>query len=318
MFDFKVSEDGKQLNVNGYSIYPKMDDQNLKISQVPTDIPYEVLTTSLHDVTTELQPVSYNGRYRTYSTPGETTELIELDLTVLSLREHSINPGRVHVRLFKGDNKDTGTTGLFIDSVTVRPSHQPPAGLNIKGGPNKFVHLWGPEDTDAQWAGSPHDSDTLSSIKIGPSKIWRFRSQSITVPSVAGGNMYVYGIRPWGRPHGCHGRQRSHPVDHHSEALRLVMHFGQQALEIIVIPLFIGLAAGLAASIIGLVLGTFVGWLWIKIFRGGRRGNVSAEADTMEESEIGIASDEKKHLIVEGEEVDDEEPLPVYEESEKQ
>jgi len=314
VFDFKISEDGKQLNVNGYPIYPSMG-QGLKISQVPTDIPYEVLTTSLHDVTTDLQSVTYNGRYRTFSAPGENTEVIELDLTVLSLRDQSINPGRVHVRLFKGDNKDTGAPGLFIDSVTLRPSHIYPSGLNIKGGPNKFTR---PEDSEDPRAGPLHGSDSLSSIKNGPPKIWKFRSEWRTIPSAVEGKLFSYGVRPMRRPHNCGGRQHVHHVDDQSEALRRVMHFGQQVLELLVIPILFCLVAGLTASILGLLLGTFIGWLWIKLFRGGRKGNAGAEAAFMQEAEIGIDSDEKERLIFEEEDVDDEEPLPIYEESEKQ
>ena len=46
-----------------------------------------------------------------------------------------------------------------------------------------------------------------------------------------------------------------------------------------------GVAVGMIVSVIGLVVGRTIGFLWIKLARGGRRGSVSAvengESDSM-------------------------------------
>lgn len=82
-----------------------------------------------------------------------------------------------------------------------------------------------------------------------------------------------------------------------------------------VIPVMIGVAAGMTASILGMLVGSCIAWLWIKFVRGGRRGTASVSA---EESAVGLDSDEKKRLMADEEETVNDEPLPVYTESEKQ
>jgi len=92
-------------------------------------------------------------------------------------------------------------------------------------------------------------------------------------------------------PHGRHGHHRHH-----------FMHAFTRGLAAVLIPTMAGIAVGMSVSLIGLIFGRLIGYLWIKLYRGGRRGYASVSLDE------ALADD----MNAEKEAVD-EEPLPVYE-----
>lgn len=58
----------------------------------------------------------------------------------------------------------------------------------------------------------------------------------------------------------------------------------------------------MTASLIGLIAGRLIGFLWIKLYRGGRRGYTSVALDETTVSEL----DAEKEVV-------EEESLPAYE-----
>lgn len=422
ILNMRISEDGTHLEVNGYTLYPTAE-PGLQLSQVSSDIPFEVLTTSLQDVASESRLADYARNYRTFpAADGSDAKVVELDLQILSLGQENVNVDKVHVRLLQGSSAEPGLSGLVIHEVALVPvtgtvvslhdmmreamdiqrspcanadslycrirnylasktfsaspntrltvsrkpgcygrrPQQGPPGPNIKGGPNKFWHVYKEDDvTEISTADLPNLEDITQvrpiTIKGGPNKFWQdmglkideaevpttdiSSSKHITLPPadnlpvyVKGGPHKSWGIRPEGgelanpvevarKPHhrvhrgqrGCHRGHRGHG---HRYALHRVMHFLHQFVAGFVIPVMIGIAAGLTASVLGMLVGSCIAWLWIKLIRGGRRGNASVESDAMEK--YVIDSDEKKRVIAQEEEIAGDEPLPVYVESEKQ
>lgn len=369
----KISEDGNLFQINGAQFYPPDHVGVFQASQVSTDIPFQVLTTSLESVVTEARPVRLDASLRIIpAADGSDGKIIDFGLHIISLGGEEVTVDKVHIRLLQGDSREAGMPGLLIHDVAlirpsgtavswneamrkaiengnakcsnpnsffcklrafiasktghvlpaisrkpgchgaVRPHHGAVPALNIKGGPNKFPN--------ARPDGSK--SDHVDNVELRP-------SGAVNVK----GGPHKFGLRPEGgeldnivkgatRPHhrghrGGHGGHGGHHRGHH-HAHHRALHFMRQFIASFVIPVMIGVAAGMLASVLGLFVGSCVAWLWVKFVRGGRRGNASAQLVSAEETGAEVYGGEKKHLIAEEEEVVDDEPLPVYVESEKQ
>lgn len=85
-----------------------------------------------------------------------------------------------------------------------------------------------------------------------------------------------------------------------------------------VIPVIVGVVAGMTASLVGMLVGTLIAWLWVKLVRGGKRGNATARQDARAarcEEEVHVG--EKDDLMLEhAPALEDQEAPPVYVEKE--
>lgn len=111
------------------------------------------------------------------------------------------------------------------------------------------------------------------------------------------------------RPHGEHhgGHHRHGYFGHH------FLHAFAKGLVAVLIPIMAGITVGMTVSLLGLVVGRFIGFLWIKLARGGRRGNASVA-----QQEVVLEEGEDKPMIAEMEAPPVYEDAPAYEESEKE
>jgi hypothetical protein len=113
--------------------------------------------------------------------------------------------------------------------------------------------------------------------------------------------------RHHGRPHHMrpHGQQRHH----HDKGF---MHSFSSGFTAVLIPTLAGIAVGMTVSLLGLLVGRLISFLWIKLYRGGRRGYASvALDDTVDESENEKEVISKKSVMLE----EDVEALPAYEQA---
>jgi len=108
--------------------------------------------------------------------------------------------------------------------------------------------------------------------------------------------------RHHGRPH--HMRPHGHHRHHHEHSF---MHSFSSGFTAVLIPTLAGIAVGMTVSLLGLFVGRLISFLWIKIYRGNRRGYASVALD---DSSLE-AETEKEVLLKE----DEEEALPAYEQA---
>lgn len=103
-----------------------------------------------------------------------------------------------------------------------------------------------------------------------------------------------------------HGSHKHHNHAHaHYHGHRLA-HFLHQALRLFIVPALLGIVGGLTACLVGTIIGQFLGFLWIRFVRGGRRKPI-----TITVVDMGDAN-EKVALM------SDEELPPRYEDEEEQ
>ena len=111
------------------------------------------------------------------------------------------------------------------------------------------------------------------------------------------------------RPHGPHHRHH-----HHGQFWRHhFLHAFVKGLVAILIPVMAGITVGMTVSLLGLVFGRLIGFLWIRLVRGGRRGNASIALE-----EAAIKEDEAKPMLAEMEAPPVYEDAPAYIETEKE
>lgn len=106
--------------------------------------------------------------------------------------------------------------------------------------------------------------------------------------------------RHHGRPH----HMRPHGHHHHHHHGHGFMHSFSSGFTAVLIPTLAGIAVGMTVSLLGLVVGRLISFLWIKLYRGGRRGYASVALDDTIESET------EKAILEE-----DAEALPAYEQA---
>jgi hypothetical protein len=144
----------------------------------------------------------------------------------------------------------------------------PCPGFKVKGGPSRFFH---------GSSGSPHHS-------------YSDFAQDAPLPF------------SHGRPHHPRPYHGHHHHRHHSFFESLGRGFAA-----VMVPTLAGIAVGMLVSLIGLVVGRIIGYLWIKLYRGSRRGYASVALD---DSSVEAADAEKTLDEAEDEKYDD---LPAYE-----
>jgi hypothetical protein len=105
--------------------------------------------------------------------------------------------------------------------------------------------------------------------------------------------------RHHGRPH--HMRPHGHHHHHHEHGF---MHSFSSGFAAVLIPTLAGIAVGMTVSLLGLLVGRLISFLWIKLYRGGRRGYASVALD-----DTNVDSEMEKNVLLEK----DVEALPAYE-----
>ena len=95
------------------------------------------------------------------------------------------------------------------------------------------------------------------------------------------------------RPHGPHGPGHH---GHHLWRYQFLRAFAK-GLVAVLIPIMAGVTVGMGVSLLGLVIGRIIGFLWVRLVRGGRRGYASVA--------IEEAGEEERHA----------EDLPRYEDA---
>jgi len=85
------------------------------------------------------------------------------------------------------------------------------------------------------------------------------------------------------------------------------MHAFLKGFVAVLIPVMAGIFVGLTVSIVGLVVGRAIGWLWIRLVRGGKRGYASVAQD----DESG---EEAEKVYVHADELEADAP-PMYEDA---
>lgn len=295
---------------------------------------------------TEPRPAFYTLDSRSIpAADGSDAQIIELDFQINGLGDEVITVDRVHARLLKGDSKEAGSPGLVIHDVALVSS----GGNAVSSSDvvhdaidaNREVLCVGSDSIlcklrsmiasvtsttkpstmrkpGCHGAKRPHVGGAISGINIkgGPNKFWNHRPEGgpLDNPTETSAEIHQGGARHRGHRGGRQGRHGHHGRRH---ALHKIMMVMRRVVSGFVIPVLIGVAAGMTASVLGMVVGSCLAWLWIKIIRGGRKGNASALL-VVAQREVEIDADEKKRLIINEADVTDDEPLPIYVESEKQ
>ncbi|KAF1988703.1 hypothetical protein K402DRAFT_391419 [Aulographum hederae CBS 113979] len=113
-----------------------------------------------------------------------------------------------------------------------------------------------------------------------------------------------------GRPH-AHGHKHHHHMNKLHRVLRKISMF----VMAIVVPVAVGIMAGIVTYVVGMVVGCSLAWVWVRFFRGGKKG-YSRVAGAEEEAPMGRRSCEKIGLMEAIEEGDEDEEVaaPAYEE----
>ncbi len=97
--------------------------------------------------------------------------------------------------------------------------------------------------------------------------------------------------------HGPHGPHGSHHHSHHGHhQFHRFGHMMHQTLRFFVIPALLGVIGGLVASAVGMIVGHCISYLWIRLHRGGVRGNATGR--DIRVVEIVVEEDEKDALMV--------------------
>lgn len=79
-----------------------------------------------------------------------------------------------------------------------------------------------------------------------------------------------------GRPHHHHGHPKPHHGHHHHHhGFHNFVHRVGRFIMAVAIPILIGVAAGAVTYAVGMIVGCVIALVWIKLFRGGKRGYAS-------------------------------------------
>ncbi|EME45548.1 hypothetical protein DOTSEDRAFT_71302 [Dothistroma septosporum NZE10] len=97
------------------------------------------------------------------------------------------------------------------------------------------------------------------------------------------------GLRHHGRPH--HMKPHGHHGHHHGHHRKSFYHAFTRGLSAVLIPTMAGIAVGMTVSLIGLVVGRFIGFFWIRFYRGGRRGYTGLALDETKAEEVEAAKE---------------------------
>lgn len=246
-------------------------------------------------------------KVQTVSEDGE--ELLELTLNINSVNRDAVSIPSIELRVMK----DTEAR-MNILSTSWSDDEQVPETPEI-GQPNEEVC----ESALCQWRqfiqnkvhGMAAASHKFGSGRPCPGRMMKdgrphgpFGSHGPFTNMHHGPNSHHHRpIGETGRPHHRHhhGHMRHHKFHH-------FMHRLGRFVMTVAIPILIGIAAGVVTYAVGMVIGCAIALIWIKVFRGGKRGYASV---ALTEDDAAV-----KELEVEGDSRESfESAPPVYEDA---
>ena len=297
ILNFTISEDGTTLELNKVPIYPaersfENAGSEWKILQVPASVEIDALEngevqgTPLHisgSGTKVSNIMSYHG-----------DEIIPIKWQLLSLENEPMTVDEVAIQLIKTEEGELLILSVehidenMLDSLPPMlfgpppPPHHHPHGppqrecKSLPGPVCRLVHAM--EDRVEMMKHSRFGQFGMKGGCHGRKGPRPHHMPGHIKPHLPFGGSDE---RPHGhhgtphhmRPHGHHGHHGHHHHRHH------YMHSFFKGFVAIMIPVMAGIFFGLLTSIVGLVLGRFIGWLWIRVVRDGKRGYASVAQD---------------------------------------
>lgn len=331
--DFTISEDGKQLEVNGRPIYPPewhegsyLKGNVVYVEQVPSfSAAFEdsedenvrkvaLAVTGSRLMTAPETALTPNGdvlapiRYQIFTLEDQPVTLDEVNIKLLRTGEGELLIMELTTTSNESEGPEDGEDGDFFP---FHPHHGPPYGpppttysedLECKTLPPSLCRL--KNMFDAKISGLSHGGPGRQGGCGGRNGAGKHLPSHIKAPFMHPGHEdgpdgHHHRPRPHHfRPHGPHhhGHRHHRPQGFADDFLHA---FGRGFVAIL-IPVFTGLFIGIAFSLIGMLLGRLIGYMWIQLARGGRRGTANAA----HEEQIMEAGEDKGML---------EQELPVYE-----
>jgi hypothetical protein len=339
VMNFTVSEDGKALHLNGEPIYPIFSESESLFDQSPIHVKQVPSNADISDIesgnvrSTDLEVTAYSlaqGQRQELSPNGDV--LISIMLEIMGLEHEYMNLDQLEINLLQ-----TGTDELLIMEITTSPAEN-----RLPLSPPPFGP---PEDLDfpppPPFGGPPHHFKHHKECNMLPAPLCKFKNMledkidqamrhgpgfrkagcggrkgkgpdgmkmpghmrpDFEVPAEQDGDE-----RPkhhhHGRPH--HGRPHTHHHGPHGFFRHHFLHAFAKGLVAVLIPVMAGITVGMSVSLLGLIVGRLIGFLWIRLARGGRRGSASAAKEEV----IVDDEDEDKAMLAEME------APPVYEDA---
>lgn len=345
VLNFTVSADGERLALNGEDIYPMQYlSSNLAktyATQVPATATWEDIKLG-HARTTQLEVTGSGMTIESeeiISPQGDVT--IAVKHTIFELEHQPVSIDDVSLKLLK-----TPTGELLIAHVETveklppRPNDafgRPPPDQTGRFLPpiddiiDELKHSRFPPRPHNQHGPPPEQMGASQECNMLPAALCKLR---ITIEAK------VHGMKSGMRKGGCHGRphmgkllgqirphfmhpdhkddassaqhhgrthhMRPHDDHHQHEHDHSFMHSFSSGLTAVLIPTLAGIAVGMTISLLGLLAGRLIRFLWIKLYRGDRRGYSSVALD---ESTLDYETEKETNLA------EDLESLPPYEQA---
>lgn len=332
-----ISEDGERLEVNGEPVYPldlqiadMLHTPKIYVNQVPSSASWEDIKSG-NAKTTPLEVTGHGVSIveeNVVSPEGDV--LIPIRHTIFELEHQPVSLDEVTVQLLK-----THKGELLIvhaeSNAQLPPRPDDSFGPPPEEMPEDFLFPF-PPHRDGPPGPPPADLGKHKECKNLPAALCKFRNilEDKIMGMKKGGCHGRKGGRPhmgmlpghikgphFPRPEGLHGKPHHHgrphhmrPMghDHHGHHRHHFMHAFTRGLAAVLIPTMAGVAVGMTVSLLGLLVGRLIGFLWIKFYRGGRRGYASVALD----ESTADRADAEKEILKEEEAVD---APPVYEEA---
>ena len=326
VLNFTISEDGQKLQLNGKNVYPTaFAEPPVHVKQVPSEVGLVDIKTG-HALSTDLEVTALAMEEQDPLPAGGKDLLLSFVLDIGGLESQRVHLDEVAIKLLQTEEGE-----LLIMRVERVPKSSPDA-----------VFGW-PADIDSRPShhGPPHDHKPATECDVLPSALCKLKaiidskinqatSHGASSPKKGGcrgrkgppGTHLPTHIRPHlvrpdqdGRPPFNHGRphhMRPHGPHHghHGPSSHSFWRGFADGLIAVIVPIMAGVAVGMAVSLLGLVVGRTIGYLWIKIARGGRRGSASGVTVIEEGENEGMLAKMEPPPVYED--------APAYEENEKE
>lgn len=343
ILDFKVSEDEKALEVNGWQLYPvTLDNDDVATASISNSNEKDASVTPL-----EVSGASISVNEQTITSDGD--KVVTIRYHIFALHNQVISVDATEVQLLEGvdgslmilsvepvdESKDIFGS-LFPPSV----GDEPPAKDLPPPPPRPFHHHHdekhgekheGEEDCKmlpaalCKWKGM--FASKIESLKNGfghPHKAGGCHKAPHKLPGHVKPHFETSdgkneegpqeeqgpqdGERPkhhhgYPHPHGMHKGPHHH--GHHGHG-HLIHRFVRAFLSVLV-PVMAGMTLGLCVGLVGMLTGRLISFLWIKFRRGGQRGYISLSQASDETASV------EKAMIVEA--AEEKEYLPSYEDA---
>lgn len=321
ILDFAISDSRKTLDLNGAALYPfayKAD--GLTAQQSARDTKDEILSPP--------RPLEYSVGVRRVEAADDTdAELIDLFLSIHALGDENVNVNGIDIRMLSDE-----TGNLHLVHLITSPNEGPQNGRTQ----DKEVH-----NPPAPVAGACPDHGLAAMMcRLRASVIQKAHDWQLVQPNphrkIHGmkrpcngkmrhlqgqngvkthGGLPKFGVVASDRPDPIlHGqRPHAHSLLHRAASFLRAFVLG------FVVPVLVGIVAGMTASLLGMIVGTLIAWVWVKLVRGGKRGNASVRqeerAALVEEEDVEDGYGEKDGLLDHAPDFSGESP-PVYVEKE--